>query len=82
MTKKTVKRKPMMIDVAEYMGDTRHLSPEEHGAYLLLLMYLHVNLELPTKNERFARIVGMTVPEWDKIRSTVLQLVHAQMAED
>jgi len=51
---------PMMIDA--YIGDTTHLTTEEHGAYLLLLFAMwRRDGSVPDNDKDIARIVGLTV---------------------
>jgi uncharacterized protein YdaU (DUF1376 family) len=59
---------PMMIDA--YIGDTTHLTTEEHGAYLLLLFAMwRRDGSVPDNNKDIARIVGLTVAKWLKVRA-------------
>lgn len=55
----------MPLYVADYLADTVHLSTEEHGAYLLLLMYAWTNGgELPGQDDRLRRITRMDSEAW------------------
>lgn len=63
----------MQLYVADYLGDTRHLTTEQHGAYLLLLMTMWrsdgVMSDDPAK---LARIAGLTVARWKKISDDIM----------
>lgn len=64
----------MPLYVADYLKDTQHLSTQEHGAYLLLIMYAwsHDGL-LPGDEKRVARIAGLTPKEWKNSRDVMLE---------
>ena len=60
---------------SDYLADTRHLTTEEHGAYLLLMMaaWRQDDCGLPLDDKKLARIVGLTVRKWDAIKGTILE---------
>jgi uncharacterized protein YdaU (DUF1376 family) len=57
-----------------YMADTRHLSLEEHGAYLSLLMiaWRTEGCRLPADDKRLAQMLGITVKRWLKMKPDVM----------
>lgn len=62
----------MRFFVGDYLGDTRHLSTLEHGAYLLLIMaYWQRGKPLPNRDAELARIAGVSRPQWVKMRPTI-----------
>lgn len=65
-------RKPddwMPLDVRKYLGDTMHLSREEHGAYLLLIMaYWMRGGSLADSDQELAAIVKASRPDWKRLR--------------
>lgn len=64
----------MQLYVADYLGDTRHLTTEQHGAYLLLLMTMWRSAGVvPNDEAKLARIVGLSVVRWRKISAEVLE---------
>lgn len=63
----------MQLYVADYLGDTRHLTTEQHGAYLLLLMTMwRAGGSLPNDAKTLARLAGCTQSRWAKISSAVV----------
>lgn len=59
---------------ADYLGDTRHLTTQEHGAYLLLILaYWQNEGPLADDDGRMARLVGMTPKEWTKTKKTIAE---------
>lgn len=64
----------MQLYVADYLGDTRHLTTEQHGAYLLLLMTMWRSGGVVANDEiKIARITGLSVVRWRKISPDVLE---------
>jgi len=60
---------------SDYLADTAHLTTEEHGAYLLLLMaaWRQDDCGLPNDDRKLARIVGLSVRKWAGIKATILE---------
>lgn len=57
---------------ADYMADTRHLSTEEHGAYLLLIIaYWQTGRPLPADDARLARLAGLSNERWTDVQRTL-----------
>lgn len=57
-----------------YLADTRHLTLEEHGAYLQLMM-IAWRIEgccLPDDDKRLSRMLGISAGKWSKLKPTVM----------
>lgn len=63
---------PLWTDA--YFADTRHLSREEHGAYLLLLMeaWRRPNCDLPDDDAILSRLVLASQAEWAALKPAVM----------
>lgn len=79
----------MPLFVADYLADTRHLTPAQHGGYLLLIMnYWQTGKPLPNDDARLARIACMSRRDWGHNRTAILEffteqeslLVHPRIA--
>ena len=62
----------MPLYVADYLADAAHLTTEEHGAYLLLIMtYWQRGKPLPADPDRLARIARMPSERWADVQRTL-----------
>lgn len=55
----------MPFYVADYLGDTGHLSTEQHGAYCLLLFHSWRTGPLPDDDRQLAAIARMSYRKWN-----------------
>lgn len=63
-----------------YLADTRHLTTEEHGAYLLLLMcaWRTRGCSLRDDDKSLSRIAGLSPTKWRRMRPVVAQFFHIE----
>lgn len=62
-----------------YLADTTHLTTEEHGAYLLLLMAMwRRGGAVPNDDRDLARIVGLELRVWRKTKRRLLPLLSIE----
>jgi uncharacterized protein YdaU (DUF1376 family) len=55
----------------DYLKETRHLTLEQHGAYLHLMIEYWTKGCLPDDDVQLARIVGISLPKWLRMRPTI-----------
>lgn len=60
----------MQLYVADYLADTMHLTAEEHGAYLLLIMN-YWQTEKPIPENRLQGITRMFNDRWTTVKSSL-----------
>jgi uncharacterized protein YdaU (DUF1376 family) len=55
----------MQLYVSDYLADTAHLTAQQHGAYMLLLMnYWQRGKALDNSNERLSHVARLSPEEW------------------
>lgn len=72
MAKRRLPYMPFWVD--DYQRDTRHLTTEEHGAYLLLLMaaWAAPTNSLPDDDDMLARIAGVSAHRWAAMKNIIM----------
>lgn len=74
LTKKADTWMPLLV--AKYLADTMHLSTEQHGGYLLLLMHAWMNEgALPADHEKLRRITRMSPKAWAEQKEDILDFL-------
>ncbi len=69
----------MQLYVGDYLRDTRHLTAEQHGAYMLLLMSMWAaGGPLPNDAGKLARLASCTRVRWAKIADEVMEFFEVQ----
>ena len=61
----------MPLYVADYIADTRRLTTEQHGAYLLLLLDSWVSGALPDDDAVLSRVAGLDAERWAQVRPVI-----------
>ena len=75
---------------ADYLADTRRLTTEQHGAYLLLLMDSWTSGALPDDDAVLARVAGLDAESWARTRPAIAgyfeiadgKWVHARIEQE
>jgi uncharacterized protein YdaU (DUF1376 family) len=59
---------------ADYFGDTKHLTCEQHGAYLqlLLIAWEMPDCSIPNDDRMIARMVSISLKRWRAIKPTIM----------
>jgi uncharacterized protein YdaU (DUF1376 family) len=72
----------MPLYVGDYLSDTAHLTAEEHGAYLLLIMaYWQAGRSLPNDPKRLALIARVPNERWTDVERTLQQFFNVTPTE-
>lgn len=72
----------MQLYVSDYLGDTMHLTTEQHGAYLLLLMTMwRQGGTLPNDPSKLARIARVALRRWHLISAEVMEFFDVDGSE-
>jgi uncharacterized protein YdaU (DUF1376 family) len=91
MTSRTKADAWMPLYIADYLRDTIHLSRDQHGAYLLLLMACWVRGgRLPNDPAQLAGVAKASHAEWRRLAPVILpffdvdgaDLVHGRVVEE
>ena len=71
----------IQLYVADYLGDTYHLTTEEHGAYLLLIM-TYWQSGRPIPDDRLAKAARMTSERFADAKQTLCEFFEVNDAGD
>lgn len=81
----------MQLYVSDFVGDTLHLSSEQVGVYLLLLMAMwNADGSLPDDDTKLARVARLSLKKWKAIRPELIdfftvadgQIVHGRLSRE
>jgi uncharacterized protein YdaU (DUF1376 family) len=66
----------MPFYIGDYIGDTRHLSTVQHGAYLLLIFSYWSRGDLPDDDRQLANITRLSLKEFRRHRAVLQAFFH------
>ena len=67
----------MPIYIGCYLGDTMHLTTEQHGAYFLLLVYgWKIGGRIPCDDESLQSITKISAEKWPNMRRALAGFFH------
>jgi uncharacterized protein YdaU (DUF1376 family) len=66
----------MKLYIGDYLADTSHLTTEQHGAYLLLLMHYYRSGPLPNDRAQLRSITKCSPIRWKKIAPIVMSFFY------
>jgi uncharacterized protein YdaU (DUF1376 family) len=81
----------MQLYVSDYLADTAHLTAQQHGAYMLLLMnYWQRGKPLDNTNERLSHVARLSPEEWKQAKPTLEEFfvidgdlwIHTRVEDD
>jgi uncharacterized protein YdaU (DUF1376 family) len=61
----------MPFYIGDHLRDTRHLTAEQQGAYLLLIFEYWSKGSLPDGDEHLARIASLSPAKWRKMKPVI-----------
>ncbi len=68
----------MRINVANFLGDTAHLTTEELGAYFLLTLHCR-QTKMPIRKSRLRQIARIEDPQaWAEIKDTISEFFKVE----
>ena len=72
----------MPLYTSDYLGDTGHLTTEQHGAYMLLLMQMwNAGGKLPNNKQILARIARCSTKKWLGMADIILEFFEDHGSE-
>jgi uncharacterized protein YdaU (DUF1376 family) len=75
-----VKRPWMPFYVADYLADTTHLTTQQHGAYVLLMLRYWATGSIPNDDAQLAQIVRLDYATWQIEKAIVLAFFRADLS--
>jgi uncharacterized protein YdaU (DUF1376 family) len=66
----------MPLHIGDYFRETRHLTTEQHGAYLLLIFEYWSKGCLPDDEAQLARIAGFSAAKWRANKPVIQAFFH------
>lgn len=77
MAKKDLNAFWFPFHVMDYLGDTMHLTAEQHGAYLLLIIAAwRTDNRLPNSDEQLQQITKLSPQQWKKSGPILRDFFH------
>jgi uncharacterized protein YdaU (DUF1376 family) len=77
-----MKRPWMPFYVGDYLANTGHLSTEEHGVYLLLILHYWVTEGLPTEACDLAMVARLPLERWNLIERKIKPFFNPDWSHD
>ena len=69
----------MQLYVGDYLADTLHMTTEQNGAYLLILMAMWTHdAKVPNDDKKLARIARVSPRRWHLIKNDIIALLDVE----